>query len=241
MVDPQPAGVPHIGAHQLDKAAIGLLAQRARVERRQPPSLAGRIEDVRRRADLGARHHRRVVDPGLGAGPVGADRKIAVQADRHAAFAGRRRRGAELIVGDPLQPGEKLQPNPVRLGEAAHVGRGRIAIRLGPGMPVGPIRVARGEMLAQREKQAVAPQHLALLALEPLESLPAGPVGAGAAGFEQLLQHRQFQRGDPGVIDQRLVAAGFQLLAKRSGLDQPARLFALGAAPASRSRRCSGR
>ena len=52
---------------------------------------------------------------------------------------------------------------------------------LGPGMPVGPIRVACGEMLAQRQKQAVAPQHLALLAPETARK-PASGSGRSRCG-----------------------------------------------------------
>ena len=51
-------------------------------------------------------------------------------------------------------------------------------------MPVGMGRIFAREVLAKREKEATALQHLAALAPEPLESAPGGGIGR----IEQLLQ-----------------------------------------------------
>ena len=66
-----------------------------------------------------------------------------------------------------------------------------------------------------------------MLTPKPLEFLPASSVGRGTARLEQLLQYRQFERRNPGVIHQVLGAARFQLLAKGRRFDQPSRRFAV--------------
>ena len=53
MVNAQSAGMSHIGAYQLDEAAVGLGLQRLWVKRRQSPVLASWIEDIRWGANSG--------------------------------------------------------------------------------------------------------------------------------------------------------------------------------------------
>lgn len=126
--------MPHVGAHELDKAAVPFFSQSAWVKRWQAPILAGRVVDIGGRADLRSGYHGRRIGPGLGAGPVGAHGEVAVEADRHSPLARRRRRARELFVSHPLQPGQKIQPKPVLRGEAVHGGGGRVPILDGPGM-----------------------------------------------------------------------------------------------------------
>jgi hypothetical protein len=54
VVDAEPSGMTHIGADELDEAAVSLFPQCVRMKRRKTPVLARRIKDVRRRADMRA-------------------------------------------------------------------------------------------------------------------------------------------------------------------------------------------
>src|SRR3954469_22600628 len=58
VVDQQSACMSHVCAQELNKAAISLFSQCARMKRRQSPVLAGWVVDVGWRADLGRRYHR---------------------------------------------------------------------------------------------------------------------------------------------------------------------------------------
>ena len=83
MVDAQRAGVPHVGAQQLDEAAIAARPQALGMRRRQTPLLARLRAGVGRRADVQRVHHEVPLGPGLGTRSVGADGEVAIQADTH--------------------------------------------------------------------------------------------------------------------------------------------------------------
>ena len=112
---------------------------------------------------------------------------------------------------------------PVLFREACDGGRGRVAVFLRPDMPVGMGRIFAREVLAKREKEATALQHLAALAPEPLESAPAGGIGR----IEQLLQDGKLHRRDFRIIDEVFCAAGLHVVPKGLGSDQVAHLRAV--------------
>ena len=115
MVDPQYAGMSHIGAQRRDQRREAAPPQGQRVERRQPPILAGAAQRVGRRADRGARHDQLLVGPGLGAVRIDPDREVAIEAERQPGLASRGGRLPQLAVCLPLQELEELDP----LGECA--------------------------------------------------------------------------------------------------------------------------
>ena len=115
----------------------------------------------------------------------------------------------------------------VFLREACDGGRSRVAVFLRPGMPVGAGRILVGEMLTQRQKQAVPLQDVAALAPERLESAPARGIGRTTAGIEQLFQNGKFDRGDPGVVHKVLGTASLHVLPEGLGGDQLPRLRAV--------------
>jgi hypothetical protein len=140
VVDPQAAGMAHVGPHQIDEAGIGFVPQGQRVEGRQAPVLSGRIEQVRRRSDMGGGDHQFRARPGLGSAAVGANRQVPVEPDRHP--SGIRRRGglAQLLVGDPLGPGHEVHFACMLLRELPDCGAIGIAVLLRPCPPVGFVR-----------------------------------------------------------------------------------------------------
>ena len=154
----------HIGADEIDEAGISLVAQRMGIERRQTPVLPGRVENVRRRSDMRARDDEIRMRPGLRAGAVGADGEVAIDADRHAPGAGGLRGFRQLLIGDPLHPGEKIDPIPMLLREPRHGCRAGVLIFLGPVPPICPSRYLRGEIFAQRLEAAEPLERIALLA-----------------------------------------------------------------------------
>ena len=167
MVDPQAAGMAHVGADEIDEAGIGVLAQRMGIEGGQTPVLAGRVEDVRRRPDMHARHNDVRARPSLCAGAVCADGEIAVETDRHSLgscdlrgrrpVAGRRsiasRRGTRSGPDVPLRSGQPIgepaswysfgPPPPIRL--LGRLCREMLAQAPGSGRTARACRPARGE------------------------------------------------------------------------------------------------
>ena len=110
MVDPDRAGVAHVGRDQRAERREPLLLEGERIERRQAPVLPGRPERVRRRSDRKAGREALRVGPDLRAARIGADREVAVEADAHSGRTGPLRRLAELEVRQPLQPGVERHP-----------------------------------------------------------------------------------------------------------------------------------
>ena len=131
----------HIGADEIDEAGISLVAQRMGIERGQAPVLPGRVENIRRRSDMRARDDEIRMRPGLRAGAVGADGEVAIDADRHAPGAGGLRGFRQLLIGDPLHPGEKIDPIPMLLREPRHGCRAGVLIFLGPIPPIWPVAI----------------------------------------------------------------------------------------------------
>src|SRR4030095_12124667 len=106
-------------------------------------------EVVWRRADVDRIcEHTRLV-PRLGTTGIGADREIAVQADRHAGLARGARGLRELQVALPLQVEVKIDVVGVISRELAHRRRGSIAVRLGPCGPSPRAGIATSEVRLQ--------------------------------------------------------------------------------------------
>src|SRR5512139_2678900 len=147
------------------------------IERRQTPVLPDRIENVGRRADMRARYDEIPACPCLRACTVSADSEVAVDADRHAFGASDPCCFGQLLVGDPLRPGEKIDPIPMLLCEPCNGGGDGVLIFLGPVPPIRLRRCLRGKMLAQRLEAAEAFERVTLLAPEVLECLASATVG----------------------------------------------------------------
>src|SRR6185436_2763187 len=95
---------------------------------------------------------------------IGADGEVAIDADRHAPGAGSLRGFRQLLIGDPLHPGEKIDPIPILLCEPRYGCRAGVLILLGPIPPIGPSRYLRCEIFAQRLEAAEPLERIALLA-----------------------------------------------------------------------------
>jgi hypothetical protein len=104
MVDAQRPRVFHVGAQHGDEGGVGRVAQPLRHPGRQAPVLAVRIEVVGRAADPGIERIELPVHPGLRAASVHPDGEIEVKADAEVHFQRTLPDGAELLVGQPLQP-----------------------------------------------------------------------------------------------------------------------------------------
>ena len=102
VIDPQHAGVAHVGAVERSEPAPALARARERIGRRQVPVLALRGERIGRRADGGADREFVRARPALRAVGRGADREIAIEADFEPRRLRARRRRGELPIGEPL-------------------------------------------------------------------------------------------------------------------------------------------
>jgi len=174
VVDPDRAGVAHVG---LDEGAEGrepVALHRQWVEGRQAPVLALGRQQVRRRADRNLVGEALGMGPDLGAAPVGADREVAVEPDPHAGAQRRRGGFLQLLIGKVLQPRVVADRLSVLRRE------GRYGLRAGPAVflrPVAqPMRPLPPEMLRQGLEDRVGFEIRAALLAETLE---AG-IGAGA-------------------------------------------------------------
>ncbi len=108
----------------------------------------------------------------MAAGGVGADRQVADQADRHAGIAGAALRGAQAVVGQPLQEHVIADLVGTGAGEGRQRGVLRRAMRDGPAPPVaGHLQLGAGAGLRhvlglQRLEGGVRQQRRAAIAAE---------------------------------------------------------------------------
>ncbi len=226
MIDAQDPRVPHIGAQRGDQRGKAAPAQGQRVDRREPPILAGPGQQVGRCADRRTGDDQLPVGPGFGAVRVDPDREVAIEPDSQPTLAPGRRRGAELMVALPLQELKKRHPFGMLAGEFGDRGRIGVAHLLRPGVPrERPAR--RGEMLVQRLEGGKRRERVAALKLERTErgAERAAAIALAEAPVERL-EHRAFQRGDRGVIDQTRAARRKDRIGRR----QRPRSFILGKA-----------
>ena len=173
VIEPQRCEVPHVVADQADERLILLRAQLVRILRRNAPVLAFQRERIGRRADGRALAIQVTVRPRLGAGGVGADRDVAVQADRHAELARARLRLAQLLGREPLQVEEVLDVLHALAREAIDDRRRRIAIVLRPAGPAPVLRPLQAQVRIERIVDRMQAQRLALHFDEAAERLRA--------------------------------------------------------------------
>src|SRR5207253_9587056 len=102
------------------------------------------------------------IGPGFRAETIATDRKVAVETDCHAGFCKRIDGSLELLVGDELQPYQKINLVPVLLGKSADSLRTGILEFLGPTPPIRPLRIITRKMLAQDLKDRPSLQALAV-------------------------------------------------------------------------------
>ena len=102
VIDPQHAGVPHVGAQDRAQGGPALARAGQRIERRQAPVLPFGGKRIGRRSDGDLARERASMRPGFGAVWRGADREIAVEADFEAPAPRAFRGAGELPVGEPL-------------------------------------------------------------------------------------------------------------------------------------------
>ena len=79
----------------------------SRIDARQAPALALRVERVRRRADLDARQVEILIAPGVETVGPDADREVEIEPDRKAGVTRAVAAGGELLIGDPLHVFDK--------------------------------------------------------------------------------------------------------------------------------------
>ena len=172
VVHPQGARVAQHRAHHVPQGPVGAGGQVDGVPRRLRPVLAELVVHVRGRADLDAAGEGLRVAPHVGPAGVDAHREVVHDAQGHPRGLGLGLGAAELLVDDPLEPGEEVDPVGQDAGLVGHVGGAGVAQ---PGRPVllGPV------LLDQRAPQGEALQPLALLGAEALEVALTGPAAPG--------------------------------------------------------------
>ena len=106
----------------------------------------------------------------------------------------------QLVVGQPLQPLEELDPFGVLLTETGDRLAFGIAEGFRPFLP-HPLALTLEEMLVQGVETRLTDQGLIHFPLEQQEGIPALSLSCACA-LEQQFQHRHLQVGDGGVIDQ---------------------------------------
>ena len=158
MVQPQGAGVPHVGAQGVDERREAQGPQTQRIERRQAPVLAQRVERVGRRAHIHAQRIGAALAPGVGAAFVHAHGQVAVEPQAHAQRLGMGLGGLQLRLGQPLQPAVVLQLHGMVLGELLHGGGCGVAPGLGPRRPAPHGGVCGHEVGLQRLEQCMQAQ-----------------------------------------------------------------------------------
>ena len=144
VIDPQAAGVPQRGAHQVRERRVPLGGEPLRMPGRLVPVLAALVELVRRGAHADPGDHHVLPGPGVGTARMGADGEIPDDADAHPGGPRRVLGGGQLAVRQPLQPGVKqgLAGQPGPLGR--DLGRAHGAQRFRPGPPVRPVDLGQG-------------------------------------------------------------------------------------------------
>jgi hypothetical protein len=98
--------------------------------------------------------------PGQRACGIHAYGQVAIKADPHAGVVRLIPHLAELLVGQPLQPGEERDPRLLRCGEGGDRGAVGAAQRLGPAPPGPALRILGELPLVQRLEQTMTPQRL---------------------------------------------------------------------------------
>ena len=174
MVEPQGAGVPHVGTQGVNERGEAQGPQAQRVERRQAPVLAQRVEWVGRRAHVHAQRIGAALAPGVGTAFVHTHGQVAVEAQAHAQCLGMGLCGLQLRLGQPLQPAVVLQLLGMGLGELLHGGCFRVAPGLGPGGPAPHRRVCGHEMGLQCLEQGMQAQAFALALHKAVELRSTG-------------------------------------------------------------------
>ena len=178
VVHAQRTSVTQHRAHHVTQRGVGRTGEVLGVPRRLRPVLALLVVHVRRCA------HRDAGGEGLRVGPhvrtlrVHAHGEVVHDAERHSRGQGLGLCARQLLIDDPLQPGEEVDALGQQVSLIGHVGRVRITQRSRPCIQ-GTV------LLHQRAPQGEALQPLALLGTETLEvTLP----GVGAAGGEDDLK-----------------------------------------------------
>ena len=155
VVDPHAAGVAQRGAQRGDERREAGGDQGARRKPGQRPVLAARVEQVGRRADRQLAEHVTLAPPGVAAGRVHADGKIADQPDTHAGLARAGLRRRHRAIGNPLQEQVEQHVFAARGGEGGDRGTARIAQVGGPQPPVRLLRGRRHLLRMQRLEHGV--------------------------------------------------------------------------------------
>ncbi len=185
VVDPQPAGVTHIGADQIDEAAVACRAARARWNGGKPQSWPTGLQISGGAPTLAPDTTAAAFSPCLGAGTVRSDREVAVKPHRHACSA-QPPRLHRLLVSEPLRPGQEFQ-RPVRRLNSATADDAGVAKRIGPGVPIGATRDLRERNAPATPETGNSVQVPRPVAPECLERAPARMFGRRAADIEQSL------------------------------------------------------
>ena len=116
MIDPQRAGMPHVGGDEIAETGARGREERLGIRRREVPVLAGRRERIRRGADGHAARDRRRIGPHFGAVRRGADREIAQES--RASARSRARGGRRHRIGGPRAIAGKGRSGPGAHGGA---------------------------------------------------------------------------------------------------------------------------
>ena len=185
----------HIGADEIDEAGISR-AQRMGIERGQTLVLPGRIENVRRRSDMGARDNE---IPDAPRSPRRRCRRRRRGRDRcrsSCPWRGRPRPLRQLLIGDPPHPGEKIDPIPMLAANRATDAEPGLDIP----WPVAPVRLSRfcAKMLAQRLEAAERSSASPCWRRKSSNAWRRPLSASGSENVEQRLQERQPSVRPPG-------------------------------------------
>ncbi|VWB86830.1 hypothetical protein BSE24067_04149 [Burkholderia seminalis] len=203
VIDADAARVREGGAQQVDERREAVGAQRGGRPRRHAPRLAGRVEQVGRRAERHAAQQRRAVRPRVAARAIGADREIGDQPGRHARAARGVLRVAERARCAPLQERVERDRVGVLVRERLDFRRSRRAPRRRPLPPVRADPVLDAERL-QRIEARMRVERRAARRAKPLVCV-ARRVVAGAPRVEARTQAAQLHRQHARPVDQQRV------------------------------------
>jgi hypothetical protein len=188
VVDAQRPRVGARSAQHADPVVVAPLAQRERVERREPPVLTVRAERVRGGAH--ARTGRELVakHPGVGAARRRSECQVFEDSEGNTGLVAGARAGRQLSVELELEEAVEVDALQMRFPEAPHLTGARIAVRIGPRAPAA--RLAAFEVFGQRQVGGEVVERLALRLEVARVRAPArrraSPVPSGEATVQRL-------------------------------------------------------
>ncbi len=213
MVDPEGAGVTHIGCGELREGHGAGPPHRPGIGGRQVPVLPLGSQRIGRRADRDAHCQHPGVGPGLGSVGRRAHGQVAIEAERQARQPAPHGGLFQLGCGQPLQvlvehdpvrprPGERLDLRAVRIAKAG-----------------GPVAPRAGVDLGQGFEDREPPQRCTACGHEGVELGPR--IGCAQGGGEALLQHRELDRPGAFVVDHGLGRERRDLIQRRGSGNAP--------------------